>query len=176
MGFGSFGAVGLQIVASPVQSLSFALLGTLNVLFFFLLKRPTLAGRSIMDEIEGFRMYLSTAEEHRLNLLNPPDKTPELFEKYLPYALALDVENEWSEKFAAILAAASTSRDDGGYRPRWYRGSSWRPGHTGAFSRGLGAGLGSAVASSVRAPGSSSGSGGGGSSGGGGGGGGGGGW
>jgi len=176
MGFSGFGAVGLQIIASPLQSLSFALLGGLNVLFFFLLKRPTLAGRSIMDEIEGFRMYLSIAEEQRLNLLNPPDKTPELFEKYLPYALALDVENEWGEKFSAILAAASTSRDEAGYRPRWYRGSAWRPGHTGAFSSSLGASLSSAVASSVRAPGSSSGSGGGGFSGGGGGGGGGGGW
>jgi uncharacterized membrane protein YgcG len=176
MGFSSFSAVGLHIVTSPVQSLSFALLGTLNVLFFYLLKRPTLAGRSIMDEIEGFRMYLSTAEEQRLNLLNPPDKTPELFEKYLPYALALDVENEWGEKFAAILAAASTTSDDHGYRPRWYRGKAWRPGHTGAFSSSLGTSLGAAVASSVRAPGSSSGSGGGGSSGGGGGGGGGGGW
>ncbi|MDP6416694.1 MAG: DUF2207 domain-containing protein, partial [Gammaproteobacteria bacterium] len=152
--------------------LLFASLGALNVLFFFLLKRPTLAGRSIMDEIEGFRMYLSVAEEERLNLLNPPDKTPELFEKYLPYALALDVENEWGEKFTAILAATSTTADEHGYRPRWYRGSAWRPGHTGAFSNSLGTSLGSTVASSVRAPGSSSGSGGGGSSGGGGGGGG----
>ena len=170
MGFGSFSAFVLQIVTSPLQSLLFASLGALNVLFFFLLKRPTLAGRSIMDEIEGFRMYLSVAEEERLNLLNPPDKTPELFEKYLPYALALDVENEWGEKFTAILAATSTTADEHGYRPRWYRGSAWRPGHTGAFSNSLGTSLGSTVASSVRAPGSSSGSGGGGSSGGGGGG------
>jgi uncharacterized membrane protein YgcG len=172
MGFSSFSTVALQIVTNPLQSLSFALLGTLNVLFFFLLKRPTLAGRSIMDEIEGFRMYLSTAEEKRLNLLNPPDQTPELFEKYLPYALALDVENEWSEKFAAILAAASVTDDEHSYQPRWYRGRAWRPGHTGAFSSSLGASLATAVASSVRAPGSSSGSSGGGFSGGGGGGGG----
>ena len=67
---------------------------------------------------------LGTAEEARLNLLNPPDKTPELFEAYLPYALALDVENEWSEKFTAILAAASAAPGQpGGYRPRWYSGS-----------------------------------------------------
>jgi len=175
-GFSGLGAVGLQIVASPVQSISFALLGALNILFFFLLKRPTRAGRSIMDEIEGFRMYLGIAEQERLNLLNPPEKTPELFEKYLPYALALDVENEWGEKFASILAAASATGDENGYRPPWYRGSAWRPGQTGMFTRSLGTGLGAAVASSVHAPGSSSGSGGGGFSGGGGGGGGGGGW
>jgi uncharacterized membrane protein len=168
----------LQLTTSPVQTICFALLGGLNITFFFLLKRPTLAGRSLMDEIEGFRMYLSVAEEERLKLSHPPDKTPELFEKYLPYALALDVENEWNDQFATILAAASTAPGEAGigYRPRWYRGTAWRPGHGGAFSRGLGASLGTAVASSVTAPGSSSGSGGGGFSGGGGGGGGGGGW
>jgi len=158
-----------------VQSLSFALLGTANILFFFLLKRPTLAGRSLMDEIEGFRMYLGVAEEKRLNLLNPPERTPELFERFLPYALALDVENEWSERFTAVLAAADVQRA-GGYRPRWYRGRAWRPGHAQNFAGTLGTSLGGAVASSVTPPGSSSGSGGGGSSGGGGGGGGGGGW
>jgi uncharacterized membrane protein len=144
------------------------------VVFFFLLKRPTLAGRKLMDEIEGFRMYLGAAEEERLKFMHPPEKTPQLFEKLLPYAMALDVENEWNEKFTAVLAAASAGENS--YRPRWYRGSSWQPGRGGSFGKSLGAGLGTAVASSVSPPGSSSGSGGGGFSGGGGGGGGGGGW
>ena len=170
------GAAIFNVFGNPLQSLCFALLGGLNVVFFFLLKRPTLAGRKIMDEIEGFRMYLGTAEEERLNLLNPPDKTPQLFEKYLPYALALDLENEWSEKFARILVLASMAPGDSGYEPRWYSGRDWRPGETSSFTRSLGNSLGAAVASSTTAPGSSSGSGGGGSSGGGGGGGGGGGW
>ncbi len=34
----------------------------LNGLFLALLKAPTLEGRKILDEIEGFRMYLATAE------------------------------------------------------------------------------------------------------------------
>ena len=165
-----------SIFDSPLQSVCFALLGGLNSVFFFLLKRPTLAGRKIMDEIEGFRMYLGTAEEERLNLLNPPENTPELFEKFLPYALALDVENEWNDKFARILTLASMAPGDSGYRPRWYRGRDWQPGDSASFTRSIGSGLGAAVASSTTAPGSSSGSGGGGFSGGGGGGGGGGGW
>ncbi len=170
------GAAAFNVFANPLQSLCFALLGGLNVVFFFLLKRPTLAGRKIMDEIEGFRMYLGTAEEARLNILNPPEKTPQLFEKYLPYALALDLENEWTEKFAGVLARASLAPGDGAYRPRWYRGRYWEPRETSAFTRNLSRSLTAAVASSTTAPGSSSGSGGGGFSGGGGGGGGGGGW
>ncbi|HQI80957.1 MAG TPA: DUF2207 domain-containing protein, partial [Deltaproteobacteria bacterium] len=64
----------------------------LNILFYHLMKAPTIRGRRVMDAIEGLRLYLSVAEKDRLNLLNPPEKTPEVFERFLPYALALDVE------------------------------------------------------------------------------------
>ncbi|MGJ8698086.1 MAG: DUF2207 domain-containing protein [Verrucomicrobiaceae bacterium] len=143
-----------------------------GVIFHNLIKRPTKKGRRIMDEIEGFREYLKVAEEDRLNLENPPEKTPELFEKFLPFALALDVEQEWSEKFDEVLRAAgkaegSTSRGSG-YQPSYY---------TGDFSRGsqaltaaaLGGALTSALTSAAVAPSSTGSSGGGFSSGGGGG-------
>ncbi len=165
--------VGFAFMASFMAALFFLLLITLNFIFYNLLKAPTIHGRKIMDLIEGFKMYLSTAEEERLNLLNPPDKTPELFEKYLPYALALDVENDWSDKFADVLAKASAKQ---GYSPSWYSGRSWNTLGTSGLVSSLGASFSSAISSSSTAPGSSSGSGGGGSSGGGGGGGGGGGW
>jgi uncharacterized membrane protein len=144
------------------------------VLFYHLLKAPTLRGRKVMDQIEGFKMYLSVAEKDRLNLLNPPEKTPELYERYLPYALALDVENEWGEQFAEVLARAQV--DGQPYSPSWYSGRSWDVSRTSGFSDSLGSDFAGAISSSSTAPGSSSGSGGGGSSGGGGGGGGGSGW
>ena len=65
--------------------------------FWHWLKRPTAKGQHVLDQIAGFRMYLEPAEGVFLQQLNPPELTPELFEKYLPYALALDVENAWSE-------------------------------------------------------------------------------
>jgi len=148
----------------------------LNAVFYYLLQAPTSTGRKLMDKIEGFRMYMATAEEDRLNTLNPPRQTPELFEKYLPYALALGVDQAWSERFAATLARASIKHPDRAYRPTWYRGSNWSSFDPSSFSSDLGSSLSSAVARSSVAPGSSSGGGGGGSSGGGGGGGGGGGW
>ncbi len=145
-----------------------------NILFYRLLKAPTLLGRKIMDKIEGFRMYLSVAEKDRLNVLNPEQKTPELFEKYLPYAFALDVEQRWAEKFSDILNKAGTSGES--YHPIWYSGSIIGTFSATSFASGLSAGFATAVSSSSVSPGSSSGGGGGGSSGGGGGGGGGGGW
>ncbi|MFA6217587.1 MAG: DUF2207 domain-containing protein [Candidatus Omnitrophota bacterium] len=146
----------------------------LNLLFYHLLKAPTFMGRKMMDRIEGFKMYLSVAEKDRLNLLNPPENTPELFEKFLPYALALDVEQLWAERFTQVLNAASA--DGRQYHPAWYSGTGWMHHGVGGFSDHLGSSFSNAIASSSHAPGSSSGGGGGGSSGGGGGGGGGGGW
>lgn len=146
-----------------------------NIGFFHWMKAPTRAGRQLLDEIEGFKMYLGIAEKERLRQMQSPERTPELFERYLPFALALDVEQAWAEKFSAVLAEAQLRRD-GGYRPSWYRGRSWDVGRIDRFTAGLGGSLATTIASSATAPGSSSGSGGGGSSGGGGGGGGGGGW
>ena len=137
------------------------------------LQAPTVAGRAITDRIEGFRQYLGVAEEDRLNALNPPDKTPELFERFLPYAIALDVENRWAQRFAAVLAAAGTQATVS----TWYQGSNWGNNPV-ALTQQLGGALSQTIASASSPPGSSSsgGSSGGGSSGGGGGGGGGGGW
>ena len=169
-----FGAAMLAGAVSIPAVVTLAAMAFLNALFYHLLKAPTLSGRKIMDQIEGFKLYLSVAEKERLDLLNPPEKTPQLFEKYLPYALALDVENQWSEQFAAVLARAGTGGQP--YAPTWYYGSSWDNFHTSRFADSLGSTLAGAVSSSSSPPGSSSGSGGGGSSGGGGGGGGGSGW
>ncbi len=168
---------GLGFFATTVSIpavLILAVLVFLNALFYYLLKAPTLSGRQVMDQVEGFKMYMAVAEQDRLQALNPPEKTPELFEKYLPYALALDVENEWSEQFAEVLARAQVEGRP--YAPVWYQGSSWNNLGASSFSDSLGAAFAGAIAASAMAPGSSSGSGGGGFSGGGGGGGGGSGW
>ena len=170
----SSGSFMLSAAVSIPAAVTLAAMGFLNALFYHLLKAPTLSGRKIMDQIEGFKLYLSVAEKERLNLLNPPEKTPALFEKYLPYALALDVENAWSEQFAEVLAKAGTETQP--YSPAWYSGSSWDSFHTSRFTDSLGSSFAGAISSSSSPPGSSSGSGGGGSSGGGGGGGGGSGW
>ncbi|MDH4233201.1 MAG: DUF2207 domain-containing protein, partial [Nitrospirota bacterium] len=144
----------------------------INYLFYHLLKAPTRAGRHILDSIEGFRIFLAASEKDRMNMMNPPGKTPELFERYLPYALALDVEQLWAEQFSGVIAGAAAEGGAGGYSPAWYSGALWHSVSTGDFASSFGDSLSGAVAASSTAPGSSSGSGGGGSSGGGGGGGG----
>jgi len=147
----------------------------INWIFYELLKAPTLAGRKLLDKIEGFKQYIDIAERHELDFKHPKGRSPELFEEYLPYALALEVEQQWGEAFADVLARAQASGGSD-YSPSWYHGTHWNNSNIGSFTSSLGSSFAGAIASSSTAPGSSSGGGGGGSSGGGGGGGGGGGW
>lgn len=164
----------LSQVSSPLMIIVIALIALVNLIFYHLLKAPTLLGRKIMDRIDGFKMYLETAEKDRLYSMNEPDKTPELFEAFLPYALALGVENKWAEKFSDILSIIG--QDSSAYKPDWYSGATWSTLGIIGFASTLSGSFSSTISSSSTAPGSSSGGGGGGSSGGGGGGGGGGGW
>ena len=170
------GIVFLGVSLSVVTLVAVAAQGLVAAVFHRLLKAPTLAGAKVRDEIAGFRMFLMTAEKDRLEVLHPPQVTPEVFEKFLPYAIALDAENAWSRKFEAEAARAGQASDQSTYTPNWYSGSSFSRFGTSDFASSIGGAIAGATAAAATAPGSSSGSGGGGSSGGGGGGGGGGGW
>ena len=101
--------------ASLAGILFFILVTIAWVVYLKLIKAPTAEGVDAEAKIKGFKMYLETAEEHRLNMLMPPDKTPALFERLLPYAIALEVENKWGEKFQSVLEQAN-------YQPEWYSG------------------------------------------------------
>jgi uncharacterized membrane protein YgcG len=141
---------------------------------FFWIDAPTREGRAVLDRIAGFKQYLSITEQERLDRMHPPEAdTPELFERYLPYAIALGVENRWADRFSGVLAAAAAHGQAG---MGWYSGSHSPWTDTNSFVDSVGSSLASTISSASASPGSKSGSGGGGSSGGGGGGGGGGGW
>ncbi|MCX6097522.1 MAG: DUF2207 domain-containing protein, partial [Caldiserica bacterium] len=157
-----FGTIAFVAIAGPLLLALVFVTAAIDVVFFRLLRAYTPQGRVLLDQIYGFRMYLGTAEKDRMNMLTPVDHTPETFERYLPYALALDVEQQWSENFADVLERTDASGQLT-YQPVWFSSKTLRSTN---FST-LGSSLSGAFASSI---------GGGGGSGGGGGGGGGGGW
>ncbi len=146
----------------------------INGVFYKLLPRRTPLGRKLQDRIDGFKLFLSVTEKDRMNFRNPPDRTPTLFEKFLPYALALGVEQRWAEQFTAVFE--KMEKQGQAYSPLWYTGTHFAAASVGSFTSNFSSTFSSAISSSSTPPGSSSGGGGGGSSGGGGGGGGGGGW
>jgi uncharacterized membrane protein YgcG len=147
------------------------------VVFWRLIRAPTLEGRKLLDEIAGFKLYLSVAERDELARMKAPALNAERYAQLLPYAVALDVEEAWTAKLTAALGAAAAAAAVN--ELAWYQGSVTS--NAANFSHVIGDGLSTTIASASAAPGSSSGfsggsSDGGGSSGGGGGGGGGGGW
>lgn len=125
----------------------------------------TRSGSAAYTDLLGFQEFMNRAEKDRLERMGDRD----LFSKFLPYAIALDVADNWARAFEGIDQAP----------PDWYVSSSgFRTFSPTGFSRSVGSlasSLGTAVYSAPRGSGSG-GSGGGGSSGGGFGGGGGGSW
>ncbi|MET3926411.1 DUF2207 domain-containing protein [Devosia sp. 2618] len=158
----------------------------ITVIFAVLMRAPTIQGRKVMDQIDGLKLYLDTAEKNRMNIVGEPPMTISRFERLLPYAIALGVEKPWAEHFEAELARNAVSDIERGtvYSPYWYSGSagSFSPGKIsnsiGAAAAGMTAAMVAAQPVQASSSGFSSGGGGGGGgfSGGGGGGGGGGGW
>lgn len=166
-----FGAVLMFHAIGFYAAVSTVLLAVVNVVFFGLMKAPTVHGRQLLDEIEGFGRFLITGGNQRVQSLSGNQAMNlELFQQYLPYALALDVQSEWGNHFESRMSEAQR-----GDSINWYSGTMGRR-SLGEFSSSLSSSLSSTISSSSTRPGSSSGSSGGGSSGGGGGGGGGGGW
>ena len=75
----------------------------------------TQKGAEAIARAEGFKLYLETAEQDRMNMLNPPELTPTLFEELFPYAIALGVELNWGKQFEKVLETAK-------YNPEWCQG------------------------------------------------------
>lgn len=168
-------AVVLQVDKGPVFFVAIGAIVVMNILVFAKITVFTPKGRKLMDQVEGFKLFLTTAEVERMKIVGtPPTRTPELYERYLPYAIALGVESQWSRQFTPVFEALE--RDNRPYTPIWFVAPPGTRFESSSFGKSVNASLATAISSSSTAPGSSSGSGGGGSSGGGGGGGGGGGW
>ena len=161
-----FAVFGRGMIFIPLVALANA---ALIVVFNELMTIRTPKGNEVLAEAEGLAMYMGTAEKRRLEMFNPPEETPEVFEALLPYAFALGVAETWANRFEDKLKEQQ-------YQPTWYTGANLASFYTGSGIASVTSAVSSSIASAAVAPGSSSGSGGGGSSGGGGGGGGGGGW
>jgi|GEM_PF-483555 len=169
--------VGILILFFSIDAVS--LLGIVTILitllvsivFIPIMPARSKTGRDLQNQLDGLKKYLSLAEEKRIQFFNkelPHDM--KTFEKLLPFAIAFDIETQWTAEFAETIKKAQVD----GYEPSWYSGSyvffySSNFGHSFANS------LSSTLSTSSVDPSSSSGFSGG-SSGGGGGGGGGGGW
>jgi uncharacterized membrane protein YgcG len=82
--------------------------------FGWFMPAHTEQGARAMEGVLGFEDFLNHVESDRFNRMI---KTPEMFEKFLPFAMALGVEKNWSKAFQGILVQP----------PDWYRGGVYGP-------------------------------------------------
>lgn len=109
----------LASVFSLVTIIAFVLQFFLLVLTFVasrLFHKLTPQGVSALAKILGFMEFLQLTEKDRLDLLNAPELQPETFEKFLPYAMVLGVEDKWAKKFEGVYNAS----------PAWYEDPTMR--------------------------------------------------
>lgn len=105
----TLGSVVLEIIFGWQVLLVTALMVGLDLVFLHLMKAPTAEGRKLLDEIDGFRQFLSSVEKFPMDRLDAPTTAPGIYERYLPYAVALEVEQAWSDRFLALAETAHES-------------------------------------------------------------------
>ncbi len=146
--------------ALGMASLPFIIGGILSAViicaFGWFMPAHTEQGTRALENVLGFEDFLNHVESDRFNRTI---KTPQMFEKFLPFAMAFGVEKNWSKAFQGIMNEP----------PGWYRGGTgpiFYPINFTSNLNAMSARAGSVMASAPRSSGGS-GFGGGGSSGGG---------
>jgi len=71
------------------------------------LKRKSPLGRQVSDQIAGFRQFLEKVDQDRLNRVNPAVTTPKDLDRFLPYAIALEVKEEWGDQLSQTFFAST---------------------------------------------------------------------
>jgi uncharacterized membrane protein len=122
------------------------LTGLIMVIFGTVMPARTLEGARALEGVLGFEEFLGRVESDRMERMV---RSPELFEKYLPFAMALGVEKNWAAAFEGIYTS----------QPEWYSGGHYPTFHPHSFVSNLGRMSTAATAAMVSAPRSSGGSG-----------------
>ena len=100
-------ALGSVVLVATFGVLTMAAVVFFTVITMFfskVLRVHTAEGRELMDQIEGFRLFLRSVERFSLDREEGPGSHAGLYEKYLPYAVALEVEQRWGDKFVALAS------------------------------------------------------------------------
>lgn len=81
-------------------------------IFGFSVDKRSATGNEMYYELEGLKMYINTAEKHRIEFHNNPKKYLGVFEQLLPYAMIFGLEKKWAKEFEDLYVEP----------PTWYEG------------------------------------------------------
>lgn len=103
----------IMFATSKNQGIAFVLAGLSGLiigLFSIVMPRKTRLGAETMNDCMGFQEFLERAEKDKIERMQ---KEENIFYKYLPYAIALNVVDQWADAFKDLDVP----------RPNWYVGS-----------------------------------------------------
>jgi uncharacterized membrane protein len=125
LAFGGGGAFGARMGLTPMPFVLAGIVsGLIIVLFARIMPARTIAGARMLEKVRGFEEFLTRVESDRFARVV---KTPEMFEKFLPFAIAFGVEAKWARAFRNIYTEP----------PRWYAGTNAVAFNAGSFSSRL---------------------------------------
>jgi Predicted membrane protein (DUF2207) len=110
--FGVPGAV-IYFAALPQSHgfvLALLLSVVLNNVFFVIMRAPTARGLVMLQQLAGFSEFLLRVEQDPLDRVNTPEQRAELMNRFLPYAIALNVREGWGDKMASAFSDAIVER------------------------------------------------------------------
>jgi hypothetical protein len=110
--FGLPGAIiyGVALPQSHGFVLALLLSVLLNSIFFVIMRAPTPRGLMVLQQLAGFREFLVRVEQDPLDRINTPEQRAELMNRFLPYAIALNVREGWGDKMASAFSDAIVER------------------------------------------------------------------
>lgn len=76
------------------------------------LKRRTKLGRELLDQIAGFRQFLEKVEQDQMNRVTPSASAPADLDRYIPYAIALEVKEAWGDHLAQTFLASTVVAEE----------------------------------------------------------------
>jgi len=116
---GFFGIFVTFMVATPLASIAatgwtigIAISSIILIILTSRIELRNTLGNKVFAELEGLRMYIDTAEKHRIEFHNDPEKYLGVFEKLLPYAIIFGLEKKWAKEFEDLYKEP----------PSWYAG------------------------------------------------------
>lgn len=96
------GVAGFWISTGGLGVASAILCGLIIAGFGWQMPSKSKEGAIVMEEAEGFKLFLSVTEKDRLDFTDAPERTPENFARFLPAAVAFGIEEKWAKQFAGI--------------------------------------------------------------------------
>jgi len=102
-----FGEIKITYLISLIIS------GLIIMILGSLMPKKTKLGAETKDHLLGFKQFLSVTDKERLAFHNAPDKNPDQFLEYLPFAIAMGVEKQWADQFKDMYIE----------NPQWYQGN-----------------------------------------------------